>query len=239
MNVTSARLRAAAPPKGRSPVWVPLVPIGLSMVFLAALVHYHLAYAGRAEASNTFQHMVAGLYGWWFDHVPACVPLDGVTVRDEWRLLYVGIAPSRSGGRATLRSRIGRNHLGRRASASTLRRTLGCLLAADLGLTATRTSPGKYTFGEGEDALTRWMQKHARVSWVATDSPWSVESAVIESLTLPLNIEFNSSHPFCAELKRMRRLMMANASALTLSRGCPGLCAATPSAARRPVVGEQ
>lgn len=72
MNARTARLRAAATPRGRSPVWVPLAPIGLSMVFLAALVRYHVTVAGRAEASGVFQGLVAGLYE-WLGFVPSFV----------------------------------------------------------------------------------------------------------------------------------------------------------------------
>ncbi|MFG1711241.1 GIY-YIG nuclease family protein [Nonomuraea sp. M3C6] len=66
----------------------------------------------------------AGIYGWYFAQPPhPSLPAD--------RLLYVGIAPRRMANRASkqnLRSRV-RYHFRGNAEGSTLRLTLGCLLA--------------------------------------------------------------------------------------------------------------
>lgn len=145
-----------------------------------------------------------GVYGWYFSDLDGVVPLEGChEVGGRW-LLYVGIAPSRTGSDATLRSRI-RNHCGRDASRSTLRRSLGSLLADRLGLQMRRVGKSeRRQFGKGEAALSEWMAEHARVSWVVVEEAWTVESAVIAELHPPLNLEHNADHPFAAELARRR-----------------------------------
>ena len=110
-----------------------------------------------------------------------CVKRDGLT------LLYVGISPKapsangREASRQTLRARI-RTHYTGNAEGSTLHRTLGCMLAARLGIELRRVgSGGRLTFTDGEPVLSRWMAANALVSWEAYDRPWEVEDALIDS----------------------------------------------------------
>ena len=63
---------------------------------------------------------------------PPGVPITGCLQREGRTLLYIGIAPRSKGGPATLRDRI-RYHFQGNAYGSTLRLTLGCLLAPALG----------------------------------------------------------------------------------------------------------
>jgi hypothetical protein len=76
----------------------------------------------------------AGVYAWYFDRVPPGVPVDGCHIVDNAHLLYVGISPKAdpaNGGapsRQTVRRRL-RQHFRGNAKGSTLRLTLGCLLA--------------------------------------------------------------------------------------------------------------
>jgi len=70
----------------------------------------------------------AGLYAWYFEGPVASAPVRGCHRASGRALLYVGTAPSRPGSRATLHSRI-RQHLRGNLAASTLRKTLACLLA--------------------------------------------------------------------------------------------------------------
>jgi len=148
----------------------------------------------------------SGLYGWFFRKVPHGVPVNDCVLRDGLTLLYVGIAPSRSGSKATLRSRI-RQHYRSNASGSTLRLTLGCLLGDQLQI---RLRPvgtrNRLTFGpEGEKKLSDWMAANALVCWVEHPRPWDLESEVIAALRSPLNVEANAAHPFCATLAALRR----------------------------------
>lgn len=59
-------------------------------------------------------------------------------------------------------------------------------------------------FVGGEGVLSQWMAEHARVCWAVVEKPWTVESAAIDELDLPLNVQHNGDHPFVAELKRRR-----------------------------------
>lgn len=152
----------------------------------------------------------AGLYAWWFDTVPAAVPVRGCLREGPWVLLYVGIAPSapragRAPSRATLRSRL-RQHVAGNAEGSTLRLTLGCLLADGLGLQLqAQGARGRLTFGEeGERRLSGWMAAHARVRWVEDPQPWLLEERLLRALDLPLNLAGNTHHAFHGPLTRLR-----------------------------------
>ncbi|MBF4622599.1 hypothetical protein ITJ39_15690 [Clavibacter sp. VKM Ac-2542] len=133
-----------------------------------------------------------GVYGWWFE--PGCLPTPVLPhpTADGFELLYVGIAPRKpaaagSSSKSQLRARLA-SHAKKDASRSTLRLTLGVLLSDELGLTA-GMQKGRVTWGPvGEQALTAWMQQHARIGWVADDTPWLVEEELLRSVPLPLNI---------------------------------------------------
>jgi hypothetical protein len=87
-------------------------------------------------------------------------------------LLYVGIAPAapKSNGKKisskTLRHRI-RSHLRGNAEGSTLRLSLGFLLAPQLGLELRRVGSGTtLTFAAGEAILSEWLDANASVAWL-------------------------------------------------------------------------
>lgn len=153
----------------------------------------------------------AGVYGWWFDELPdADIVISGCATQDRWALLYAGIspkAPPRNGGassRQTLQSRI-RTHYTGNAAGSTLRLTLGCLLADRLSIALRRYGSGsRRHFGAGERDLSRWMAEHARVSWLVVPTPWIVEHELIAHLDLPLNLDQNSNHAFYGSLRQRR-----------------------------------
>lgn len=146
----------------------------------------------------------AGVYAWFFKTVPPGVPAQHCVVRDDRYLLYVGISPSSPTSSQTLRSRI-RGHFRGNADGSTLRLTLGCLLQHDLGTVLRRVgSRNRMTFGPREAALSAWLAAQATVAWVEVPSPWLVERHILETVALPLNIDDNGAHPFCARLKALR-----------------------------------
>ena len=160
---------------------------------------------------------VAGVYAWYFDEVPPAVPLAASHSTEDGHLLYVGIspkAPSRDGlqqSRQNIRTRI-RYHYRGNAAGSTLRLTLGSLLAEQLGIQLRRVGSGqRLTFSEGETALSEWMSAHARVCWVTTASPWFLESRLIEELTLPLNLDQNKRSGFHQQLSALRAQQRASA----------------------------
>lgn len=143
-----------------------------------------------------------GVYGWYFRRAPAGVPLDGCVEREGHVLLYLGISPSSLKGRATLRSRI-RQHMRGSARRSTLRFTLGCLLADELGITLHPKDANGFWLAEGEARLSDWLEENAAVAWAAHPRPWEVEPDLIRSLSLPLNLQHNP-HPFVERLRGIR-----------------------------------
>jgi hypothetical protein len=149
----------------------------------------------------------SGIYGWYFDEMPAELSFRSEVATDGFRLLYVGIAPagpSLEGRRqSTLRTRI-RTHASGNADASTLRFTVGCLLSERLGIALMRTPSGRLRFGDGEAALSDWLDEHARVCWVEMEAAWSVEGEVVRGLDLPLNRSHNAAHPFYPILGEIR-----------------------------------
>jgi hypothetical protein len=150
------------------------------------------------------------VYGWYFSELPwpidtsMCVTWDGCT------LLYGGIAPKAppAGGRPasqqSLRHRI-RYHYTGNAAGSTLRLTLGCLLAEQLGIQLRRVGSGRrLTFAAGEARLSAWMADNAYITWVEIDHPWLAEQRLIASVNLPLNLDQNRQHAFHQQLTQVR-----------------------------------
>lgn len=143
-----------------------------------------------------------------------CVEVDGR------RLLYVGISPTpppangTAASRQQLRSRLHQHYRGN-AAGSTLRLTLGCILATQLGLQLRRVGSGqRLTFADGEQALSAWMASHARVCWMTHPRPWELEQALVARLDLPLNLHGNAHHPFYPNLRAVRAAAKATARAL-------------------------
>ncbi len=143
-----------------------------------------------------------GIYGWYFDVLPHA-SIHGIgTFVGPWSLLYIGIAPGRPGSASNLRKRL-RNHLTGNARGSTLRLSLGSLMAEQLGLTVVPAS-GKVSFGATETLLSDWLDDHARVVWVEHPEPWTVEAEVVRALRVPLNRDHNQAHPFYAAMGELR-----------------------------------
>jgi hypothetical protein len=100
-----------------------------------------------------------------------------------------------------------RAHYRGNAYGSTLRRSLGCLLRDQLGLTPVISKNGKkIIFGKGEEIISDWMSKNAFVTWLINDTPWEVEKELIRSICLPLNLQGNDTHPFHQSLKAIRKI---------------------------------
>ena len=151
-----------------------------------------------------------GVYAWYFDVATSSVPLQGAIRTDFGTLLYVGISPSeppRNGkapSQQNLRKRI-RYHFRGNAAGSTLRLTLGSLLASEIGIQLRRVGSGnRFTFSQGEAALSEWMREHARVCWLVCPEPWVIETKLIAELVLPLNLDQNKRSAFHATLSAAR-----------------------------------
>lgn len=164
-----------------------------------------------------------GVYAWYFDQIPNRVPVDGCFTAHGQTLLYVGISPKRPSAdglkmsKQTLRKRV-RYHYRGNAYGSTLRLTLGSLLAAELDIQLRRVGSGtRLTFSSGEAVLSDWMGRHAKVCWLETAAPWVLEHDLIEEVVLPLNLDQNSHSAFQSELSAIR------AEQRTLARSLPVL----------------
>jgi hypothetical protein len=162
---------------------------------------------------------VPGVYGWWFDRLPTPIDVSDCHKVGGLTLLYTGISPKRPprngrpASRGHLRQRIV-THYARNAKGSTLRKTLGCLLAPELGIELRRVgSRSRKTFVDGEQRLSEWMAEHAHISFISHSCPWE-QDRLIELLDLPLNLQGNSRHAFHQALTRVRREAVASANAL-------------------------
>ncbi|MGJ5813679.1 GIY-YIG nuclease family protein [Paludibaculum fermentans] len=152
-----------------------------------------------------------GVYAWYFRNLPSTVPTPGCVVFEQFHLLYVGISPSavpkngKAASKQSLRHRV-RYHMQGNAEGSTLRFTLGCILAEELGVELHRVGSGKrMTFSVGETLLSQWLEENARVAWCVCQEPWNLEHTLISSLHLPLNLDQNGRNEFFPILSALRR----------------------------------
>ena len=167
-----------------------------------------------------------GVNGWWFRSIPGSIDVSGCRRRDGLTLLYTGISPGRPPkngkppSRQTLYHRV-RYHYHGNAEGSTLRKTLGVLLADEIGIELRRVGSGRRrTFGmTGEAALTRWMSDNAQVSWWPRPEPWVLEEELIATVDVPLNLQGNAHNAFYPELKRLRAEAELEARHLAIVQG--------------------
>jgi hypothetical protein len=163
---------------------------------------------------------VAGVYAWFFRQVPDVVPTEGCLMHEGMTLLYVGISPDKQGkpkSSQTLRHRV-RYHYQGNAEGSTLRRTLGVLLAPESGFPLRRVgSGGRMTFtNPGERWLDGWMRDNAFVTCIEHERPWLLEDELLRTISLPLNPKGNAHHAFAATLSGLRRRANAHARELPI-----------------------
>lgn len=150
-----------------------------------------------------------GIYGWWVRRGALDVPDAPYQERDGHQLLYVGISPSRAASAGTLRKRLVQHVYGN-ASQSTLRRTLGVLLAERLDLTLALHNERAHYGADGEARITRWMQENARVAWAVDPAPWVIEHELLASAVLALNMD-GRSDDFVRSISSRRSAALAAA----------------------------
>jgi hypothetical protein len=156
-----------------------------------------------------------GVYAFFFKEIPPGVPVDGCLTHDGLTLLYIGSSPDKKGevnATQTIQQRV-RYHFNGNADGSTLRRSLGILLAKKSGFPLKKVGSGKKMTltSKGEEWLDQWMQENAFVTWVENNKPWDLENELFHALSLPLNIQGNKHNPFAAELTRIRTEAITNA----------------------------
>ena len=162
-----------------------------------------VAVARGSEADGGLPRL-HGIYAWWM--VPGAI--SGVTgpahPAEAFQLLYVGIAPSRDGSKATLRSRILGQHVGGNIGSSTFRQSLAALLFATQGWTTIGSGGGAKLLPDDNRALSDWQQQNLRLTWTAVGQPWAIEAAVISLMQPPLNLAGNSQHKMYGPLRALR-----------------------------------
>lgn len=159
-----------------------------------------------------------GIYAWYFDKPPLALALEGTPRSAGYYLLYLGVSPSNARSKGSLRSRI-KGHLLGNAASSTLRLSLGSLLAAELDLRPSLFgSRRRVTFGEDEKRLDVWLEANAFVTWIEQCNPWKFEPQLIERIQPALNIDHNDASPNRAIVEASRahqREIARGARALT------------------------
>lgn len=125
--------------------------------------------------------------------------LDHSALADEPRpIVYIGSSGS------SLRRRL-RTHVVGDSRRSTLRMTLGALLAPQLGLEPIGT-PGHtyFEFGGQEAVLSRWIEDHLSFAFFECVAPVSIESAMIIQCRPALNISYQRASRHARRLMQLR-----------------------------------
>jgi len=142
-----------------------------------------------------------GMYSWWVDAAGAADLSAGLGHPIEAGLVYAGLAgATRSGGSTssnTLWGRIATMHLGGNHQFSTLRLSIGSILASAYGQRAI-----------DEEQLTRWMHAHLRVNAIPVgdvDSLGDVETEILAALDPPLNLAKVAKTPQRQRLSALRK----------------------------------
>ncbi|MBY8862014.1 hypothetical protein K7711_36445 [Nocardia sp. CA2R105] len=142
-----------------------------------------------------------GMYSWWVDDAGAADLTTGLGHTIAPGLIYAGLAgATRRGGASssnTLWGRIATMHLGKKNEFSTLRRSLGSILA--------------HTNGQSmidEAQLTLWMRAHLRVILIPVanaDTLDGLETEILAELDPPLNIAKVARTPLRQRLSALRK----------------------------------
>lgn len=153
-----------------------------------------------------------GLYAWFVDEAGAIDLTAGLGHDIAAGLIYAGQAGAVFGSKtsdSTLHSRITTNHLGGNIRSSTFRFTLAAALAPSLALA---TSDHRRLARDAETRLSEWTKGHLWVATVAVEARVldGVETAVLDELNPPLNLDKMASSPLRTTLKAQRRRLGAS-----------------------------
>lgn len=164
---------------------------------------------GDGSAARTPEDLLAGggstlrspgLYSWWVDADGADDLGRGLGLRVAPGLIYAGLAgATRTGGARssnTLWGRLATMHLGGRHDFSTLRLSLGSVLAEGTGTSAI-----------DEGLLTTWMHEHLRIVAVPVADPDvldDLEDILLRDLDPPLNLAKVPRTELRTRLSRLR-----------------------------------
>lgn len=147
-----------------------------------------------------------GFYGVFFDSGQLLLERAGYQEFDTrwpfskegYDLLYVGATLTDLRHRAL-------QHLVGNSRASTLRMTVGALLARDLALDPVGDGSRTYfDFGDGEQRLSDWLVTHTRLAVHECDDAFGHEKHLLRTVPIPLNITERKKHPFSRYLMTLR-----------------------------------
>lgn len=152
-------------------------------------------------ASGGTDLRVPGMYSWWVDETGAADLTLGLGHSVQPGLIYAGLAgATRSGGAAssnTLWGRIASMHMGKKHEFSTLRRSLGSIIAEAYAQPTI-----------DEEQLTRWMHEHLWVIPIPVadvDNLDRLESEILTELDPPLNLAKVPKTPLRVQLSALRK----------------------------------
>lgn len=124
--------------------------------------------------------------------------------------LYIGCA-------GNLQRRI-RSHVGRSSVASSMRGSLGTILAEQIGLTPLASDIGGDLWFAEEAILSGWIDRYCLVGVRESSNPLRLEKALIVSEKPPLNISFLKTTPFARRLIGARASVRAEARRLRVDQ---------------------
>ena len=61
--------------------------------------------------------------------------------------------------------------------------------------------------------MTCGCRKTPFVTWIENEEPWDLENKLLNSLSIPLNIQGNKHHPYASLLAQIRSLAIVQAEA--------------------------
>lgn len=147
-----------------------------------------------------------GVYGIFFDSAQLLLERSGYLEfdsafplnRDGFDLLYVGATASDLRIRAL-------QHLVGDSRSSSLRMTVGALLAEELALDPVGDGSRTYfSFGDGERRLSEWLAANTRLAFWECDTPFVLEKHLLRTYPVPFNISDRKRHPFSKYLMSIR-----------------------------------
>ena len=150
-----------------------------------------------------------GFYAWWIDTAGADLITDRLGESVVSGLLYLGQAGGNRGraSSATLRSRLGSNHIGGKIRNSTLRLSIAALLLEDL---EGHIAGDRQIGSEGEQMVSKWMRAHLRLTYAPflnRERICELEAQLLGKLNPMFNLEGMHRSPLRAALRRRRSIL--------------------------------
>jgi hypothetical protein len=124
--------------------------------------------------------------------------------------LPAGYYPLYIGSASNLQRRV-RCHVGRSSVASSMRGSLGTILAEQIGLTPLASDIGADMWFAEEAVLSAWIDRHCLVGVCEAANPLQLEKALVVSEKPPLNITFLKTTPLARHLIGVRASARAEA----------------------------